>query len=273
MTSSKLPTSLNHSTPRIMKGMNWIGLRTFVHKETARFLNVYMQTIIAPLITLALFFTVFAISMGGHGREVLGVPYVHFLAPGLLMMAMIQNAFSNSSSSIVIAKVQGNIVDVLMPPLSAGEILAGYVCGSLIRGMMIGLVGLLLMPLVLDIQIHSYPMILIFAVLGNMMLGLLGVMGGLWSEKFDHIAAVTNFVITPLTFLSGTFYALTDLPDFWQKIAVLNPFFYMIDGFRYGFIGVAEVDIKTGLIMLITINGLLAFGAWRMLVTGYKTKS
>jgi len=262
--------------PRIMKGINWIGLRTFIRKETARFMNVYMQTLIAPLVTLFLFFIVFTLALGGgqgQSREILGVPYVAFLAPGLLMMTMIQNAFSNSSSSITIAKVQGNIVDVLMPPLSAGEILAGYALGSLIRGLMIGAIGIAFLALFLHVTVHSIWMVAGYALLGNLMLGLLGILGGLWSEKFDHLAAVTNFIITPMTFLSGTFYPLTALPDAWQKVALCNPFFYMIDGFRAGFIGVPEADITTGIILLTCLNAALAFMAWQMLDKGYKIKS
>lgn len=271
------PTPPATVAPRHMKGVNWIGLRTFIRKETARFLNVYMQTLIAPLVTLFLFFIVFNLALsGGQGaeaRQILGVPYVAFLAPGLLMMTMIQNAFANTSSSITIAKVQGNIVDVLMPPLSAGEILAGYVIGSLIRGLLIGAIGIVVLAIFLHVTIHSVLLVATFAILGNLMLGLLGIMGGLWSEKFDHLAAVTNFIITPMTFLSGTFYPLTALPETWQKIALCNPFFYMIDGFRTGFIGVAEADITTGIILLTCLNAVLAFVSWQMIDKGYKTKS
>lgn len=268
--------SQSHSSPvapRPMKGVNWIGLQTFIRKETARFMNVYMQTLIAPLVTLFLYFIVFMLALGGGDREVMGVPFVAFIAPGLLMMTMIQNAFSNSSSSITIAKVQGNIVDVLMPPLSAGEILAGYALGSLIRGLLIGLIGIVVLEVFLDLPIHSFWMIAIFAVLGNLMLGLLGILGGLWSEKFDHLAAVTNFIITPMTFLSGTFYPLAALPEVWQKIALLNPFFYAIDGFRAGFIGIPEADIMTGIMFLTCLNAALAFVAWQMLDKGYKIKT
>ena len=267
------PSPASNVSPRQMKGMNVIGVKTFIHKETSRFLNVYMQTLIAPLVTLFLFFTVFALSLGGNDRQILGVPYIQFLAPGLLMMTMIQNAFSNSSSSITIAKVQGNIVDVLMPPLSSAEILAGYAIGSLIRGLLIGAIGIVAFFAVLHVRIDNFALVVIFAVLGNLMLGLIGVIGGLWSEKFDHLAAVTNFIITPMTFLSGTFYAYDALPEFWQKVALWNPFFYMIDGFRAGFIGIPEASLTHGMIMLSVINVVLVFLAWRMLETGYKIKS
>lgn len=261
-------------TPRIMPAVNWIGLQTFIKKETARFLNVYMQTLVAPLVTLFLFFVVFSLALGGAGhREILGVPYMEFLAPGLLMMTMIQNAFANSSSSIIIAKVQGNIVDVLMPPLSPAEILAGYAIGSLIRGLMIGVIGIVMLAIFLHVSIESAWLAIVYATLGNLMLGLLGILAGLWSEKFDHMAAVTNFIVTPMTFLSGTFYPLESLPEFWQKVALSNPFFYMIDGFRAAFIGVPEANIQTGVILLTCMNVALAFAAWKMLATGYKIKS
>ena len=270
MSSPSADTSVS---PRILKGVNFIGLRTLIYKETSRFINVYTQTLIAPLITLFLFLVIFVLSLGGEGREIMGVPYTSFLAPGLLMMTMIQNAFSNSSSSIIISKIQGNIVDVLMPPLSSGEILAGYVLGSLFRGLLIGALGICALFLILHIQIHSFWMVLTYAVLGNIMLGTLGVIGGLWSEKFDHIAAVTNFIVTPMTFLSGTFYSYDSLPELWQKVALFNPFFYAIDGFRAGFIGVAEADIHTGIILLTCLNAALVALAWQMLNSGYKIKS
>ncbi len=258
--------------PRIIGSFNGIGLKTLVSKEVGRFLNVYFQTIFAPLITLALFFTVFSISIGGD-RIVFGVPYMQFLAPGLLMMTMIQNSFSNSSSSLIIAKVQGNIVDLLMPPLSATEILLGYIIGALIRACLIGVLGIFIMVMFLDLPMERPELVILYALLGNMMMGALGIVGGLWAEKFDHLASVTNFIVTPLTFLSGTFYALTALPEFWQKIALFNPFFYVIDGFRAGFIGTPEASIATGIAILILSNFILLGLAWWMLKTGYKTKS
>ena len=258
--------------PRIIGSFNWIGLQTLVRKEIGRFMNVYFQTIFAPLITLGLFFTVFSISIGGD-RVVFGVPYMHFLAPGLLMMTMIQNSFANSSSSLIIAKVQGNIVDLLMPPLSATEILLGYIIGALFRSLMIGALGIIFMELFLDLPIERPELVILFALLGNMMMGALGIVGGLWSEKFDHLASVTNFIVTPLTFLSGTFYALAALPPLWQKVAMYNPFFYIIDGFRAGFIGTPEASLTTGFAILIFSNLVLLTLAWWMLKTGYKTKS
>jgi len=246
---------------------------TLVKKEVGRFLNVYMQTIIAPVVTTLLFYTVFALAFGGITQMIGEIPYLVFLAPGLIMMTMVQNAFSNTSSSIVISKVQGNIVDVLMPPLSATEIYIGFILGGLLRGLCVGLCAGIVMSLFVPIHIHSIPYIIGFAVMGTMMLASLGLAGGIWSEKFDHIAAVTNFLVTPLTFLSGTFYSIERLPEVWQTVAHYNPFFHMIDGFRYGFIGQADGSPLVGLMFLAAINVLLMVVCLRMLKTGYKIKS
>jgi len=267
-----MPEATTQIQPRLIGAFNWIGLQTLVRKEMGRFMNVYIQTVIAPLITLGLFFTVFSISIGAD-RVVFGVPYMQFLAPGLLMMTMIQNAFANSSSSLIIAKVQGNIVDLLMPPLSATEILLGYIIGALIRSLMIGFLGITIMVLFLHLPIERPGLLILFAILGNMMMGTLGIVGGLWSEKFDHLATLTNFIVTPLTFLSGTFYALSSLPPLWQNIARYNPFFYIIDGFRAGFIGTPEASLSVGFGILVVSNSVLIVLAWWMLKTGYKTKS
>ena len=267
-------TAANSSIePRFIGQFNRIGLMTLVKKEVGRFLNVYMQTIIAPVVTTLLFYTVFALAFGGITQMIGEIPYLVFLAPGLIMMTMVQNAFSNTSSSIVISKVQGNIVDVLMPPLSATEIYIGFILGGLLRGLCVGLCAGIVMALFVPIHIHSIPYIIGFAVMGTMMLASLGLAGGIWSEKFDHIAAVTNFLVTPLTFLSGTFYSIERLPEVWQTVAHYNPFFHMIDGFRYGFIGQADGSPLAGLIFLAVINILLMVVCLRMLKTGYKIKS
>lgn len=253
--------------------VNWIGLQTLAMKEISRFLNVYTQTLVAPIITTMLFFAVFSLAFEGSGRSIGDVPYMMFLAPGLVMMTMVQNAFANTSSSLVISKVQRNIVDILMPPLSPLEILLGYVAGGVARGLLVGFVTLSAMALFTgDIQIKALWAVVTFAFLGSLMLSLLGILGGLWSEKFDHIAAVTNFVVTPLAFLSGTFYTIERLPQIWQDIAHINPFFFMIDGFRYGFLGVSDSSPFLGLAFLLIVNSFLFVCALRMLATGYKIK-
>ncbi|MEM6811748.1 MAG: ABC transporter permease [Pseudomonadota bacterium] len=259
--------------PRKISGINRVGLQTLVAKEVGRFINVYTQTIVAPVVTTLLFYAVFALAFGGITRTIGEIPYLTFLAPGLIMMTMVQNAFANTSSSLVIAKVQGNIVDILMPPLSPAEFYWGYVIGGIARGICVGAVVGLVVFLFVGLPFHSLWAIITFAVLGNMMLSSIGLAAGIWSQKFDHIAAVTNFVVTPLTFLSGTFYSLNQLPEIWQNLALYNPFFYMIDGFRYGFIGVSDGNVYHGLIFLIVINILLTIGTWLMIKTGYKMKT
>ncbi len=259
-------------TPRHIGAFNAIGLKTLVEKEVGRFMNVYMQTLIAPVVTLVLFFAVFNLSFKQHIAEDSGFSGMLFLGPGLLMMTMIQNAFANPSSSLIIAKVQGNIVDILMPPLSATEVLVGLMVGAIVRCAMIGVLGFVAMSAIVPLPVSSVGEILLFGVLGNMALAFLGIMAGLWAEKFDHMATVTNFIITPLTFLSGTFYSLEALPSLWQKLALFNPFFYMIDGFRAGFIGHAEASQITGAVILVVLNVILGGLAWLMLKSGYKTK-
>ena len=259
--------------PRKIKGVNWVGFQTLIEKEVGRFINVYTQTIVAPVITTLLFYAVFALAFGGITKTIGDLPYLEFLAPGLVMMTMVQNAFANTSSSMVIAKVAGNIVDVVMPPLSATELYLGYVIGGILRGLMVGAVVGIVVHLFVGMQIHSLLYIIVFAVLGNMMLASIGLAAGIWSQKFDHISAVTNFLVTPLTFLSGTFYSVSQLPGIWQNLALYNPFFYMIDGFRYGFIGHADGNVTLGLVFLVVINILMALLTLRMLKTGYKIKS
>jgi ABC-2 type transport system permease protein len=263
----------NSLQSRKITGVNWIGLQTLVYKEVGRFMNVYSQTIVAPMITTLLFYAVFALAFGGVTRQVGDVPYMAFLAPGLIMMTMVQNSFANTSSSMVIAKVQGNIVDILMPPLSANEFYLGFMIGGVLRGLVVGCATAFIIAVTVGLAISNIFIILAFAVLGTMMLSSLGLAGGIWSEKFDHIAAVTNFVVTPLTFLSGTFYSISQLPPFWQNLAHYNPFFYMIDGFRAGFIGHSDGNVLVGLAVLVTANLFLSFLCLRMIKTGYKIKS
>ena len=259
--------------PQRIGKINWRGLWTLYLKEVRRFLNVFTQTLVAPMVTTLLFLAIFALALGGAGRAVEGVPYILFLAPGLIMMTLMQNAFANTSSSIVMAKVQGNIVDILMPPLSASELGLGIAGGGVTRGLMVGCVAGLAMSFFVPLGIHD-PLTLIFhAVNGAVMLALLGVIGGIWAEKFDHMAAITNFVITPFSFLSGTFYSVQRLPETWQIVAHFNPFFYLIDGFRYGFIGHADGSLAAGYLVVLAVN----LGLWaivhRMFATGYRLKA
>jgi ABC-2 type transport system permease protein len=270
-----VPPAYDMPTPRIMGKVNWIGFWTLLLKEVRRFVKVYMQTIAAPVVTTLLFYVVFSLAMGGAGgaRTVGQVPYFNFLAPGLIMMAMTQNAFANTSSSVMISKVQGNIVDVLMPPISPLEIAVAYVLGGVVRGLVVGVATTLAIAIFLPMRIADWGAVLAFATLGTMLLALLGVLGAIWADKFDHIAAVTNFIVTPLTFLSGTFYSVDRFPPALRAVTRFNPFFYMIDGFRYGFIGHADAPLWHGFWVLVVANALLWAVTLRMLVTGYKLKS
>ena len=259
--------------PRPMGRLNKRGLWTLYVKEVRRFLNVFTQTLLAPMVTTLLFLAIFTLALGRAVQEVGGVPYAVFLAPGLIMMSMVQNAFANTSSSLMIAKVQGNIVDILMPPLSATELTLALVGGGITRGLLVGLAVGLAMWLFVPLRIHDPVFVIFHAVNASLMLALLGMIGGIWSEKFDHIAAVTNFVITPLSFLSGTFYSVEKLPESWHLVAFLNPFFYMIDGFRYGFIGHADGSLTVGILVLLGVNGALWLLTHRMIATGYRLKA
>jgi ABC-2 type transport system permease protein len=265
--------SFQDLNPRRLGRMNFIGLLTLVRKEVGRFTNVYIQTILAPMIMTLLFYTVFAVAFGGEARMVGDIPYMTFLVPGLVMMSMAQNAFANTSSSLMISKVQGNIVDILMPPLSPFEILLGYVAAGVVRGMIVGAACLAVMMVFRPIMPDSFSFIFFYALLGTLLMSTMGVAAGLWSEKFEQLAAITNFIIVPLSFLSGTFYSLHSLPPTWQAVAQMNPFFHMIDGFRYGITGHFEGNLWMGLGMLIMYNfGLLIF-AYAMILTGYKTRN
>ncbi|MCC6471344.1 MAG: ABC transporter permease [Alphaproteobacteria bacterium] len=258
--------------PRRYGPVNWLGLWTLYQKEIRRFWNVATQTVAAPVVTTLLFLAVFSLALGGGGQAVAGVPYIQFLAPGLIVMAMTQNAFANTSSSLVIAKVQGSIVDLLMPPLSPAEQTAGLALGGLTRGLVVGAaVGIAMTPFA-GVHVHHWGYVLFHAVNASLLLSLLGLLGGLWSEKFDHLAAVTNFVITPLAFLSGTFYSTQRLPEPWLTVAHLNPFFYMIDGFRYGMTGHADGWLAGGIATMLAANLALALLAHRLFASGYKLK-
>ncbi|MFS4437235.1 ABC transporter permease [Paracoccaceae bacterium GXU_MW_L88] len=253
--------------------VNWLGLQTLTIREIRRFTTVWAQTLMAPVITAALFMTVFTLALGANRGEVHGVPYAQFMAPGILMMSVIQNAFANSSSSLVIAKVQGNIVDTLMPPLSAAELVAGYTIGAVARGVIVAVViALIVFPFVGLVPSHPIWAIL-FILLGATMMALLGLLGGIFASKFDQMAAITNFVITPLSFLSGTFYSINILPEPFRTISHLNPFFYVIDGARYGFIGQSDANPWLGLVFVTLICAALATLAWRWMKRGYRLKS
>ena len=236
------------------KGFNWIGFYTLYSKEVRRFLNVFAQTVLAPAITTLLFYIIFTISVDRSYLSTESFTFSQFLAPGLVCMSIMQNAFANTSSSILISKVQGNIVDVLMPPLSEYELTFSYSLGGVTRGLLVGLSVSVVIYLIVPLQIHNLLIIFYFALFSSLLLSLLGVLCGIWAKKFDHMASITNFVILPLTFLSGTFYSVEKLPEDFRFVAFFNPFFYVIDGFRYGFIGSSDSNITLGILILALSN-------------------
>ncbi len=237
-----------------------------------------MQTLFAPVITTLLFMTVFKLAFGDRGQltgDFEGLVYNNFLAPGLVVMAILQNAFQNTSSSLTIAKVQGSQVDFLMPPLSPFELTAGFIAGAMTRGLLVAIIGGIAIHLsgLASLGIAHAWAVAYFGLCAAIMLGGLGAMGGIWADKFDHLAAITNFVIVPLTFLSGTFYDIKVMVEPFRTLALFDPFFYLIDGFRYGFLGVANSDVTLGALVTGGLTLLSVFGTWAMFRSGYKLKS
>ena len=253
--------------------INWIGAWTLYKKEVLRFLIVWIQTIFSPLISSLLFLLVLSLAIGADRGEVLGVPFITFLAPGLISMQVIQQSFSHSSSSFMIGKIQGNIVDILYAPLSPAEVTISISLAAVTRSILIALVTIITFKFIINIQITNYFLLIVFTLLSSFILGNIGIIAGLWAEKFDHMATVTNFVIVPLSFLSGTFYSIERLPDFLQMISKVNPFFYMIDGFRYSFIGSADGSIQIGLVYLTILSFVSWFVPYLLYKKGYKIKS
>jgi len=253
--------------------VNWMGLYTLSAREIQRFMAVWTQTLMAPLITAGLFMMIFSIAIGPRRGEVMGVDFTTFIAPGILMMTVIQNAFANTSSSIVIGKVQGNIVDTLMPPLSPVELVIGYLAGGTGRGLMVALAIGLGLLVFLGIEVRHPVWALTFVFLGAAFLSGLGIVAGVFANKFDQMAAITNFVITPLAFLSGTFYSVTALPPFLETVTRYNPIFYMIDGVRFGVIGVSDGSPWTGLAVGVGATLAISVIAWWMFARGYRLKA
>ncbi|PPR34927.1 MAG: Inner membrane transport permease YadH [Alphaproteobacteria bacterium MarineAlpha6_Bin4] len=252
---------------------NWIGLWTLFSKETSRFLKVFYQTVLAPVVTNILFLTVFLIVIDRDNFLIGGVEYAEFLVPGLIMMQILQNAFMNTTSSIMISKVQGNIVDLLLPPLSSLELTIALSLGGVARGMIVGLASTIALYFFVDMKFLNFFYIIFFSFSGSLALSLLGIMGGIWSEKFDHMAGLTAFIITPLTFLSGSFYSIEKLPEFLGFLAKYNPIFYFIDGFRAGYIGYSDAPIINGFIVCIVLNTILFISVYKMFQSGYKLRT
>ena len=253
--------------------INWVGVWTLYKKEVLRFLIVWIQTIFSPLISSLLFLLVLSLAIGLERGDFLGVTFINFLAPGLIAMQVIQQSFSHSSSSFMIGKIQGNIVDLLYAPLSSTEITLSISLAAATRSFTIAAISIITFYLIVDIQIKNFLLLFLFTFFTSFILGNIGIISGLWAEKFDHQATVTNFIIVPLSFLSGTFYSIERLPDFLQIISKVNPFFYMIDGFRYCFIGQADGSIKIGIIYMIVLSILSWLAAYILFKKGYKIQS
>ena len=279
--------------PRRYGLINWLGLWTLYKREVGRFIKVWMQTLFAPVITTLLFMTVFKLAFGDRGElrgDFEGLVYNNFLAPGLIVMAILQNSFQNASSSLTISKVQGSQVDFLMPPLSPLELTLGFIAGAATRGLMVAMIAGMAIhfsdvvvwlitfgqvsadPLASLTVVHLWA-VLYFGLAAAIILGALGAMGGIWADKFDHLAAVTNFVIVPLTFLSGTFYDIKVMIEPFYTMALFDPFFYLIDGFRYGFLGVANSDLTIGVFVAGGLSVLSCVAVWAMFRSGYKLKA
>jgi ABC-2 type transport system permease protein len=259
----------------VIRNVNWGGLYTLYVKEVRRFFKVQLQTIWAPAVTTLLFLVIFTVALGRTGRTVMGFPFADFLAPGLIVMGMIQNAFANSSFSLLVGKVQGTIVDYLMPPLSTGELLLAMAGASVTRAFLVGLavwLAMLLWPGVHVVPGHLWA-VLWFGLMGSLLLSFLGLITSIWAEKFDHAAAVGNFVVAPLSLLSGTFYSIDSLSPTFRAVSHANPFFYVISGFRYGFLGVADSPIWLGALLLLALNAALGLLCYLLLQSGWKLKA
>jgi len=268
-----------HGEP-VIQSVNWIGLRTLYMKEVHRFFKVQTQTIWAPAATTLLQLVIFTLALGGAYRMVLGVPFATFVAPGLIVMGMMQNAFQNASFSLLVGKMQGTIIDLLMPPLTEGELMVALIGGAVTRALLVGLALALAMafwPGVSLAVVHPWAVIW-FGLMGSIFLAVIGLLSSIWAEKFDHNAAITNFFVTPMTMLSGTFYVISNLSPLFQSISRANPFFYVISGFRYGFLGESDIGstnqaVLHGAIGLGLLNALLIAMTYAILRSGWKLKS
>ncbi len=264
----------------VIHQVNWLGLWTLYMKEVRRFFKVQTQTIWAPAITTLLFLVIFTVAMGRGGRMVLGVNFATFVAPGLIVMAMMQNAFANSSFSFLSGKMMGTIIDFLMPPLSEGELMLAMIGAAMTRAVLVGLAMSLLMLVWPGVSLHmAHPWAVAwFGLMGAMMLALIGLISSIWADKFDHNAAITNFIIAPLSLLSGTFYVIDNLAPTFQAVSRVNPFFYVISGFRFGFLGQSDIGstnlaVWHGAAGLGVLNLVLGAVCYLLLRSGWKLKS
>ena len=253
--------------------INWTGFWSLYVKEVSRFIVVWAQTLLSPLVSSLLFLSVLSLAIGNERGDVLGFSFISFLAPGLIIMSMIQQSFSHTTSSLMIGKIQGNIIDTLFAPLSAAEVTLAIILAAVTISAFILIVSIIVFSLIIEINIYSIFYIISGAFFGSFILGALGFITGLWAEKFDHTATITNFIVTPLSFLSGVFYSIDKLPDFFQLVSKINPFFYIIDITRFGFLGVSDGHINLGLLYLVILSFIMWFFSYYLYKIGYKIKS
>ena len=259
--------------PRRYPGINWIGVQTLYLREVRRFWKVGAQTEAAPVVTTLLYMLVFVVALQGARPPLHGTPFALFVAPGLIMMAVLNNAFANASSSLIQAKIMGTATDFLTPPLSPLELTMGFTLGAATRGAVVGLVTALCVLPFAPLGVANIFAIVWFALAASFIMGMTGILAGLWSEKFDHLSAVQNFIVMPMTFLSGTFYLVDNLPEPFRSFSRYNPFFYLIDGFRYGFIGHAESNLTVGVIGSAVLMVVMGVVCWLVFRSGWRLKS
>lgn len=275
MTESSIDNRRPAPGEPVIPMINWGGLQALYVKEVRRFFKVQLQTIWGPAISALLLLIVFMVALGGNGRSVMGVPFGTFVAPGLIAMGMMQNAFANASFSLLVGKMQGTIVDYLMPPLSSGELLAGLIGAAMTRAVLVGAAMWLVMLFWpgIDVMPRALWAVILFGLMGAAFLSFLGVLTSIWAEKFDHNATITNFVVQPLSLLSGTFYSVEKLHGVFRGISHVNPFFYVISGFRYGFLGTTDSNVAVGAAVLLAVNAGLGVACYLLLRSGWKLKN
>lgn len=273
MTSTNATVTGTPPIPRLYRGLNWLGLRTLYLREVRRFWKVGFQTVAAPVVTTLLYMMIFVVAVGASRPALEGAPFAAFVAPGLIMMAILNNAFANSSSSLIQAKIMGTAPDFLTPPLTPFELLLGFGLGAATRGVAVGAVTAAAVWPFARYGVSHVAAVVYFAAVASVIMGLFGVVAGLWSEKFDHLAAVTNFLVTPMTFLSGAFYLVDRLPEPFRTLSHVNPFFYLIDGFRYGFIGAAEGSLIAGVVLSAGLALCLGGLCYSLFARGWRLKT
>lgn len=258
----------------LLSSFNWMGMRMLYWREVLRFLKVWNQTILAPVVNSVIWFAIFTLAFGAaRGDFIEGLSFATFIAPGLIMMQVTQNAFANLSSSLVIGKVQGNLVDVLLPPFTADEIVTAYVLGGVTRGVLVGLVTWLALAFFVELPEIHWGYVVLYLLLASLFTSLLGFLGGLWAQQFDQLNVITNYVVAPLSMLSGTFYSIHMLPQFWQTVCHYNPFFYIIDGFRYALTGHSDGNVNVGIAVLAGLSAVLWLASRIVVQKGWRLKT